>query len=652
MKQLTSDELVEVRQLVDNVRKWKKAYYDGKPLVTDQVYDGAELRLSQLIPNHPVLSEVGAPSDGFATIDYVAEGADKMLSLDKVYSVDEVIKFVDNRNYVAMAKLDGLSVRSIYEDGKLILAHTRGNGVIGDVITNNFYFVHGAVPEKINEFKKFEIRGEVCMSNSDFQLLNKERESKGEELFSNARNCAAGSLKQKNFVETAGRKLVFLAYVLKIHGQPDLSKKDQLLTLERMGFKTPRIKSPFALKGIKECIEETTKVRANLPIQIDGIVFALNDIAIRESLGCTNHHPRYEMAYKFASDSGTTKLTAIEWDITRTRRVVPVGIIDPIELSGAVCTRVTLHNAKWVYDKRIVAGEEILVERSGDVIPHFMETVRPTKDIDQKNVIIPRTCPACNAKLVITGVDLMCTNVQCSGAAVKRIKHYISKPVVNIDGVGDKLIDQLVEAKLIKTPADLFKLTKDQLMPIDRMGDRKAEKVLAAIDVARKQTPRVFLLSLGVEDLGKDISEKIAEFVNFDTLEITCDLLTIDGVADKTAKAILDGLKEVKWLAEELRKYVTIEKKQVVKVSDSLGGKSFCVSGHVELDFADGAHYEDREAIQQLIKNYGGRAVSSVSKKLDYLVAGPGSGSKSDKAKEYGLPIITGADLVKMMEGK
>jgi DNA ligase (NAD+) len=204
---------------------------------------------------------------------------------------------------------------------------------------------------------------------------------------------------------------------------------------------------------------------------------------------------------------------------------------------------------------------------------------------------------------------------------------------------------------LIKNAADLYTLTKEQLMPLDRMGERKAENVLSSIATVKKQTPRVFLLSLGIEALGKDVSEKIADFVDFETMEVTTDITTIDGIGDSTAKSVLDGLKEMKWFAEELKKHVTIESKQTVQLGNTLNGKSFCVSGHVELIFKNNDTYEDREAIQQLIKNYGGRAVSSVSKKLDFLVAGPGSGSKSDKANEYGVPIITGADLVKMMEG-
>lgn len=649
---LTNAEIVEVRDLVAKIVRWRIAYYNSKPEVSDQVYDGAEMRLKSLIPDHPIFDQVGAPTgDGFETIDYVAQGVPKMLSLDKVYTADEVVKFVSSYAYVPMVKLDGMSIRAVYSNNKLKVAHTRGNGSVGDIVTSNFYFVSGAIPKTWPKVTDFEVRGEVCMLKADFEALNRERFARQEEVFSNPRNAAVGSLKNKDFTETAARKLTFFAYVLVVPGMR-LSKMQQLEALEKMGFQTPRIKNADALKGLKECIDFTTSVREKLPVDIDGIVFALDDVDIREGLGCTAHHPRYEMAYKFASDSGETTLKAIEWEVSRTRRVVPVGIIEPIELSGATCTRVTLNNAKWVYDKRICAGEKITVKRAGDVIPNFVGTIRATQDIPMASVVIPRVCPSCSAVLTRHGVDIVCPNTKCSGAAIKVIKHYVSKPVVNIDGVGEVLVDQLVESGLIKTAADLFTLTKSQLMTLDRMGDRKADKILEAINAVKKQTPRVFLLSLGIECLGKDVSEKIQDLVDFDTMQLTSDIINIDGIGETTANAVMYGLEQMKWLAEELKKHITIEKAQTVQLGTTLNGKSFCVSGHVELNFADGAYYEDRDAIQQLIKNYGGRAVSSVSKKLDYLVAGPGSGSKSDKANEYGLPIISGADLVKMMEGK
>ena len=650
-KTLTAVEITEVRERLAKRQEWKRAYYKGTPLVTDQMYDGNELRLQELIPGSPLLEDVGAePDQAFQKINYVEQGVDKMLSLDKVYSAPEVVKFVAGRAHVAMVKLDGLSVRAVYVDGKLQEAHTRGNSSVGEIVTRNFYFVKDSIPTTLPKVSRFEVRGEVCMSRADFIELNKEMVAAGKEPFANPRNAACGAFKQQDALETAKRKLQFLAYHLKVDGHRLKSKMDILLALEKMGFKTPRLKHPETLKGIPECIDFVTKARASLPFDIDGIVFALDDMNVRDSLGATRHHPKDEMAFKFESDSGTTILTGIEWDITRTRRVVPVGIIEPIELAGASCSRVLLHNGKWVFEKRILPGEEIRVERAGDVIPHFLETVRPTADIPLAEVVkhIPHECPACKSKLGRNGVDLMCTNLKCPGAAVKLVKHYVSKSVVNVDGVGEKLVEQLVEAGFVRSPADLFALTRDQLMTLERMGETKATSVLASIESVRVQSIPVFLLSLGVESLGHDVAEKIAEVIDLETLTPTCDLTTISGIASTTANAVIQGLKEAKPLADALKKYVTVKmiKRTVV---DVLKGQSFCVSGKVEFTF-DGHEYTERGAIQELIKTRGGKVVSSVSKSLNYLVAGPGSGDKSVKAGEYGVSIIDGAALSKMME--
>jgi len=247
------------------------------------------------------------------------------------------------------------------------------------------------------------------------------------------------------------------------------------------------------------------------------------------------------------------------------------------------------------------------------------------------------------------GVDLMCSNRECPGAAKKLIKHYISKPVVNIKGVGEALVDQLVEEKMISTPVDLFTLTKEQLLPIDRMGERKAEKIINAINKARLQTKRTFLLSLGIELLGKDVSEKIVDIVDLETMQLTSDITTIEGIGKTTAQAIQSGLKDMTWLAHDLLKFVTIEKTDKTEIVDILNGASFCISGKVEF-VLDGIEYNERSTIQELIKFKGGKVVSSVSKKTDYLVAGPGTGSKSDKADKYGVSIIDGSQLAKMLE--
>jgi len=646
---LTPTQLTEASELITKLRLWKNAYYiDNKPVVSDQVYDGGEMRLKQLIPDHPFFDEVGSTVDGFKPIDYVAAGGEKMLSLEKAYTEPEVTKFAGKDAWVPMVKLDGTSLRAIYSGGKIELAHTRGNGTVGDDVTNNFYFVKGSTPKKY-KWDTFEVKGEVCMTFDDFDAVNIERERDGEEVFKNPRNAASGSLKQLDMFETAKRKLQFVAYAIKVEGHSFKSKTEMLDSLEEMGFVTARLKIKF--NTIADVIDKVTKMREKIPIPIDGIVFALDAVSVREKKGYTGHHPKYEMAYKFASESGITKLLDYEWNVTRTRRIVPVGLIEDIELSGAVCSRVTLHNAKWVHDKHIAIGEEIVIERSGDVIPHFVKTVRATKDIPWSSKDnLPTKCPACRTTLVRVGnVDLGCPNEHCSGAAYEAIMHYVGKPVVNIKAVGDKLIAQLIKANLIEDPADLFTLTKSDLMTLDRMGDKKAEKTLEAINKARTQDVQTFLRSLGVELLGKDVSEKIADFVDLDTLTVTRDLTHIDGIAETTATAVTEGLDKSRPLADKLRQYVKITTGKAVALGNSLEGSAFCVSGSVEFDL-DGENYSERSQIQNLIKSYGGKVSSSVSGRTSYLVAGPGSGSKSTKADDLGVTIIDGNKLAELIE--
>jgi len=648
MRQLSHEEILEARRLVEDLRKYRQSYYNNKPInnvpiIPDQVYNGMEMRLSQLIPNHPVLFEVGSTSDGFETYDYVSNGADKMLSLDKVHSYTDVFTFIGNRDYVAMMKLDGMSMRAVYNDGKLVLAHTRGNGNSGDILTNNFYFVKDSVPPNIDKSLFFEVRGEVCMTNADFEQINKEREKNGEILFSNPRNATA-LIKQKDFWEVAKTKLVFMAYVLKINNSPELNKRDQLILLEKMGFKTPWIKN---FNSIKECIENLTEERDSLPINIDGIVFALNDVNIRKTLGCTNHHPRYEIAYKFPSEKGTTFLRDIQWNVTRTRRIVPTAVIDPIELSGAVCSRVTLNNAQWVIDNKLAIGEEVIVERANDVIPHLTKKVNSNSNVI---VNVPEKCPSCFESLIQNSVDLECPNKNCKGALIEYLKFYVSKQVTNMEAIGDKLIDQLYESDLVKNPVDLYKLHshKDKLIDLDRMGERKMEKILDSIEKVRNQSKEIFLISLGIDGLGKTVSKLVKDYIDLDRCVVTKSLDSIHGIGPIIARNIENGLKEKEVLIHQLLEEVKIITEKVVERTRKFNGESFCLTGKVVFAY-NGEEYSEREKIQALIESLGGKCVSSVSKNLTYLLAGENTGGKLDKASQLGVKILFAEDFVKMI---
>jgi len=646
-----------IRELEDKIIKYDYEYFVlNAPTVSDYEYDRDKRELAQLHPESPRLTSIQPSPQGFVTINYVNEGYSAMLSLDKAYSQEEVEKVLDNHEYVALYKIDGLACSATFEDGKLVESHTRGNGKVGDVITDNFSFVSDAVPifpDKIKNLPRFEVRGEVYMKKSAFVELNAEKEKNGEQLFTSARNAASGSLKQKNPYETAKRKLSFFAYDLLIDGKKIPTETELLSILEFMGFKTPWIKTK---KDLKEYISAVTEERSKLDFDIDGIVFAINSKEEQKKLGYTSHHPKFKIAYKFQSENGTTTLLSKEWVISRTGRLKPVGIIEPIELAGAKCARVTLHNAKFIVDNRIEDGEEIVIERSGDVIPHFLSMVSDLDSNKRGDVILPDTCPSCGVALYknfTDNVDLICPHKTCPGRERSYLKFYVSKPVVNLDTVGTKVIDQLYDAGLVRIPADLYSLTEDDLMKLDRMGKRKAEKILEAIKIARKQDKEMFLRSLGIDGLGKTVSRLIVDKIDWSTniLRTTAPLDHIEGIGPIIAKNIEEGLENKAGLIAELLSYINIEEEEEVEELDQIfNGESFCVTGKVIFEYNE-KQYEDRAEIQKLIMALGGKTSSSVSSKLNYLLAGEKAGGKLTKAISAGVKVISSKEFETMIKG-
>lgn len=654
---MDSAKLKRIRELEALIAQHDYEYFVlNAPTVTDYEYDREKRELAQLHPTSPRLTSIQPSPKGFVTINYVDAGYGAMLSLDKAYSQEEVERVLGTNDYVPLFKIDGLACSATFENGQLVEAHTRGNGKVGDVITDNFSFVQDAVPvmpEKIKALPRFEVRGEVYMSKSAFKELNEEKEKAGDQLFASARNAASGSLKQKNPYETAKRKLSFFAYDLIIDGKKIPSETELLKILEFMGFKTPWIKKKLSLS---DCIDIVTKQRSKLDFDIDGIVFAIDDKKVQESMGYTSHHPKFKIAYKFQSENGTTTLLSKEWVVSRTGRVKPVGLIEPIELAGAVCGRVTLHNAKFIVEQRIADGEEIVIERSGDVIPHFLSMVSDLDSDKRDDIPLPDVCPSCGATLYRDfddNVDLICPNQSCPGMERSYLKFYVSKPVVNMDGVGAKLIDQMYDAGLVKTPVDLFTLTEADLMKLDRMGKRKAEKILDAIATARKQDREMFLRSLSIEGLGKTVAKLIVDRVSWDEddLHVTSPLGHIDGIGPIIAKNIEDGLKLKQSLIHALMEHIEVEaEEEEEEVEQIFNGEKFCVTGKIVFEY-NGKEYSERSDIQKLIEALGGKASSSVSKNLDYLLAGDKAGGKPSKATQLGVKVISADDFVNMLKG-
>ena len=655
----------DVEALAEQVRYHNTRYWvDHKPEISDVEYDRIVEKLREVDPNHPVLAELIEDASSLPKVPH----ATPMLSIEKTFKAEDVVKWAEKAGafsgskedgITAEFKVDGSSCSLIYENGKLVRAATRGDGYTGDNITRNVRTIPD-VPQEIAKLKgiSVEIRGEVYMSLASFEEAVKRFEkllaagkAREDERPTNPRNYCAGSLKQKDPNMTRERKLSFLAHgvIGKLPGTDGKSEAGNMEALVALGFKTPFYKLIEKPAGVDEAIAGIGAQREELPYEIDGVVFTVNRIALHQELGWTSHHPRYRLAYKYSRDRGETAVRRILWHTTRSGRVSPAMEVDPISLGGATVTLCTLHNAKTVKETGVREGDKVLLER--EVIPYFVKRLSD----DASPVTLPSECNSCGATLRWdeTQTQLVCDNVMgCKSQQLDYLDYYVSRGVVNIVGIGEKLIAKLYDKQLLKSPADLFRLTEKNLLEsIEGKAEKSARNAIAAIAACREQSLETFLVSLGIEGLGPSVAARLAG--HFGTLEAlqkasTEDLMGVEGIAETMAQSLHDGVKQRKPLIEDLQTVITIT--APVKIDGHLSGKSFCLTGHLEFDF-DGVHYDARGAIEKLIESKGG-TIKSVSKALNFLVVGDDPGSKVDKAKKAGVTILDAAGLVAQLSQK
>lgn len=646
-----------------NVLYW----VDHKPEISDEAYDRLIEDMKAVAPFHPVLTEMIEDDAGRGKVKH----NHPMLSLDKVFSVDEIVKFAvqcgafskpfkDGGGLVCSLKVDGSSCSILYRNGKLLRAATRGQHGVGDDITANVLTIPG-IPATLTPTKyedllgDIEIRGEVYMSNASFEAYDKAftalvsaGKEKEDDRSPNPRNLCAGSLKQKDPEITRQRNLSFMA-----HNSVGLGGTEQqnYWAMKQWGFETPFLcvieaKMGDATVEINEIVKRVEASRNDLPYPTDGLVFGLNDTSSHEELGCTGHHPKYRLAFKFAREKALTEFQDALWETSRHGKLAPRAKLKPVDVGGANVSLCTLFNAKFVVDAKLRVGDEVEIER--EVIPYFLGK---RKDNGGQQVVLPTTCPSCGHPVVWEepndkGVssDLICPNfAACPAQLENYLNHYVSRTCTNMLGVGDEVISRLVASGKLKGPADLFRLTEADI-------GNNGKNLVASIQGRRSQPLATFLISLGVHLLGRDKSPKIAE--KFGTLDAVLaaskeDFLSIEKVGDGVATAIYQGLRERRKIIDDLLQVVTVEK--AVKIVGKLTGKSFCCSGSVAFDY-DGKHYDSRPDIQDLIKALGGEAKSSVGSKITALVYGDGAGSKLNDAKTKGVKAMTGAEFQAYLE--
>jgi DNA ligase (NAD+) len=653
----------KIESLREKIRHHEYLYYVlDNPEITDAQFDQLMIELKKLeaenpelvTPDSPTQRVGGKPREGFVK----APHSSPMLSLDNTYSEDELrswerrvheLSGQDSIDYVCELKLDGMSLALHYENGKLVRGITRGDGNIGEDVTLNVRTVR-SIPLSISLAKlkqagipaDFEVRGEMLMPLSAFKKMNEEREQKGLSVFANPRNATAGTVRQLEPSITAQRRLDYFAYMLLENGRTrSVRHWETLNALDAAGFKVnPARKLVKTFDQIWTFIEEEEPKREKLPYEIDGIVIKVDRTALQQELGYTGKAPRWAIAYKYAARSGITKIEDILVQVGRTGKLTPVAALKPVPIGGTTVSRATLHNMDEIDRLGVKIGDWVEVERGGDVIP---KVTRVVEDKDhprgQKSFHMPERCPVCGGHVVRTEgeADHRCINANCPAKLRETILHFASRGVMNIEGMGDALVSQLTDRKLVNNVADIFKLTKDDLLSLERMGDKSAQNVLNEIEASKKLPLERVIYGLGMRFVGERTAQFLAEhFGSMDALMQASEeeLQEVNEVGPRIAHSIFEFFQEGKNrdLIEQLRKAGVAFTGKKKHRGTTLAGKTFVLTGTL-------AHLTRDEA-KKMIEDAGGRVSGSVSKKTDFVVAGDDAGSKLDKAKELGVKVI------------
>ncbi len=674
MTRLTREEAKKrIEELRKEIHYHNYRYYVlNDPVISDAEYDALMRELRELEAQFPDLitpdsptQRVGAPpQEEFKTRRH----AIPMMSLEDARNEDELREF-DQRikrmlglspeakiEYVVEPKYDGASLEVTYENGVLVAAATRGDGVTGEDVTANARTIR-PIPLRLLSLngvpipRVLDVRGEVLMKKADFEALNREREARGETLFANPRNAAAGSLRQLDPNITAQRKLDFIAWGIgRVEGLTFQTHAQVLDTLEKLGFKTsyPR----RICKDIDEVIEfyrDLEEKRDDFAYELDGIVVKVNDLALWERLGTTARSPRYAIAGKFKPREKTTRLLDVVHQVGRTGIITPVAVLEPVEVGGVTVSRATLHNYEEVERKDIRIGDWVLIYRAGDVIPEVVKPIKDRRTGDEKPIVPPTQCPVCQGPVVKEGAYLKCINLACPAQLKGALKHMASRHALDIEGLGEKISNLLVETGLVKDPADLFYLKKEDLLRLPGFAEKSAQNLLDQIDRARKIPLSRFLMALGIPGVGSHMARVLAR--HFETLEELMKaseevLLRIEGIGPETARSIVAFFREPHNLRiiEKMKKagVTLLSEKVKVPVSSPFAGKTVVFTGALQS--------MSREEAQKLVESLGGRAASSVSRKTDFVVVGENPGSKYRKALELGIRILNEEEFLSMVK--
>ncbi len=653
--QNTAEKIDELRSLLN---QYGYEYYVlDKPSVPDAEYDRLMKELLELEEQFPELKTPDSPSVrvGGTVLDLFEKVVHRtpLLSLANAFNEQDLRDFDrrvrqsvgDDFSYVSELKIDGLAVSLRYEDGLFVQGATRGDGTIGEDITANLKTIQ-AIPLRLRENVSIEVRGEAYMPKRSFEVLNKTREERGEELFANPRNAAAGSLRQLDPKIAASRKLsVFLYSIGDIGESGVVTHSEGLDYLDRLGFKTNKERRKCrTIEEVIEYVNGWVEKRPHLPYEIDGIVIKVDSLEQQAELGTTAKSPRWAIAYKFPAEEVVTTLLDIELSVGRTGVITPTALLEPVKVAGSTVQRASLHNEDLIREKDIKIGDKVVVKKAGDIIPEVVNVLADQRTGNEVDFLMPTHCPECESELVrlVGEVALRCINPKCPAQIREGLIHFVSRDAMNIDGLGEKVISQLFAEKLIGDVADIYKLTSEQLLGLERMGEKSVTNLLKAIETSKGNSLEKLLFGLGIRHVGAKAAKTLAQ--QFGTMEQLAkaskeDLLAVNEIGNKMADSIVSFFEQeeaMELIKELVAAGLNMEYKGAKPVSaqesDSLfAGKTVVLTGKLE--------QLSRNEAKEKIEALGGNVAGSVSKKTHLVIAGEEAGSKLTKAQELGIEV-------------
>lgn len=666
-------DLAEADKLRREIRHNEYLYYVlDAPEITDAEYDRMMVRLRELEARYPDSIPADSPTQrvgGHASSQFTeVRHLEPLLSLGNVFSAEELRAF-DERvhsglpagskvEYVMEPKIDGLACSLIYENGKLVRAATRGDGVVGENVTANVRTIRSIpltlkVPEGEAVPELLDVRGEVYMPRQAFMRLNEQRAERGESEFANPRNAAAGSLRQLDPQVTASRSLSFFAYYLVGEGaQPKHS--ESLALLARYGFKVSE--NYKVVENIDEAIKyigDFNELRQGLSYDTDGAVIKVNDVYQQRILGATGKDPRWATAYKYPPEQAETTLEDIDWRVGRTGVLTPTAVLTPVKLSGSVISRATLHNEDFIRAKDIRIGDRVIINKAGEIIPEVLRVVVEKRTGDEKEVEIPSVCPECGWRVERQGEEaaIRCTNPHCPALGREGLIHFVSRDAMNIDGCGPSVINALLDAGLVRDAADLYSLRKDDLLKLERMGEKSADNLLAALDESKKNELDKLLFALGIRHVGAKVARILAtEFGSMEKLQQAQpeELAHIRDIGDKIAESAVTWLNvpaNIDLVERLAAAGLTMTFTPPASQEDNpFFGKTLVFTGTMPT--------LGRAEAKTMAQDVGAKVSGSVSKKTDYVIAGAEAGSKLEKAQQLGVTVIDEAEFLRLLKGE